>query len=255
MRAPLIFDIRRASTTDGPGIRTTVFFKGCNLDCFWCHNPEGKAPERQRAFFVEKCIACGTCHTVCERALSACKACGSCTATCPSGALRVYGTEYSVEALAELACADKPYFDATGGGVTFSGGECMLYPTYLGEVARRCRQNGVSVAVDTAGAVPWASFEMVLPDTDLFLFDIKCLDPALHKRGTGVDNTLILQNLARLQSVGARIIVRVPVIPAFNEGAEVLRILSFCADRGLPVEQLPYHAFGEDKRLALCAEQ
>ena len=249
MKAPLIFDVKRTSTADGPGVRTVVFFKGCNLDCFWCHNPEGKQPQAQMAYFSDKCVSCGTCRRVCEN--DPCTACGECAALCPTGARKKYGREYSVGALLDVILADRAYYDATGGGVTFSGGECMLYPEYLARVARACRESGVHVAIDTAGCVPYESFEAVLPYADLFLYDIKCLDPALHKKGTGADNALILDNLERLMGTGKAIIVRTPVIPDFNMGEECERIKNFCAARRLSWEPLPYHSFGEDKKRAL----
>ena len=251
MKNPLIFDIKRASTPDGPGLRTVVFFKGCNLDCFWCHNPEGKQAVAQVAYFREKCIACGACQAACQRKGEPCEACGACVKLCPADARKIYGKSYEPDELFAILAADQAYFDATGGGVTFSGGECMLYPEYLTELAKRCREQKISVAVDTAGCVPYASFEMLLPYVDLFLYDVKCLDPVLHQRGTGRDNAQILKNLDRLQAERKGVIVRVPVIPDFNEGAEVERIVAFCQNRGLPVELLPYHAFGNDKKEAL----
>ena len=241
MRIPLIFDIKRCSLEDGPGIRTTVFLKGCNLDCFWCHNPEGKRPERQTAFFAEKCIGCGACK-------------GAMTPeVCPAQARKAYGKAYTQDELLEILAADRPYYDAAGGGVTFSGGECMLYPEFVADMSKRCRQMGISVAVDTAGNVPWTAFEQVLPYAALFLYDIKCLDPALHKRGTGCDNGHILQNLERLRETGRQIMIRTPRIPGFNDGEELARIENFCRDRDLPWQVLPYHSFGEDKKKALQA--
>ncbi|MBQ8357370.1 MAG: glycyl-radical enzyme activating protein [Clostridia bacterium] len=252
MKKPLIFDIKRASLNDGPGVRTVIFFKGCNLNCFWCHNPEGKSPDAQIAFFAEKCMGCGNCAKVCASP-AACTVCGACVTGCPTEARRLYGKPYTVEELLTAILADKPYYHATGGGVTFSGGECMLYPDFLANVAERCQKNGVSVAVDTAGNVPYAAFERVLPYTDIFLYDIKALDSALHCRGTGVSNTLILKNLDRLQNSGKKMIIRTPVIPDFNQGEEVERIRAYCAARGLTHELLAYHALGESKREALAA--
>ena len=231
-------------------MRTTVFFKGCNLNCFWCHNPEGKAAAAEAALFSEKCIGCGVCRRVCAHT-EGCIACGACAETCPAGARKVYGRTYTVQELFSIIAADRAYYDATGGGVTFSGGECMLYPDFLAEVAKRCVENGISVAIDTAGNVPYESFERVLPYVDVFLYDIKALDPALHRCGTGVDNRLILQNLERLCQSKKRILVRVPVIPDFNEGAEAERIGAYCAARSLPFEYLTYHTLGEGKERAL----
>lgn len=149
--------------------------------------------------------------------------------------------------------ADQDFYTATGGGVTFSGGECMLYPEFVAQIARLCWENGISVAIDTAGNVPYAHFEMVLPYTDLFLYDIKCLDHELHRRGTGVGNERILENLERLCQEGKRILIRVPQIPGFNEGEELARICEYCETRRLPYELLSYHQFGEDKKKALLA--
>ncbi|MBQ9802076.1 MAG: glycyl-radical enzyme activating protein [Clostridia bacterium] len=250
MTAPLIFDIKRATTADGPGLRTAVFFKGCNLRCTWCHNPEGQRAAAELAVFREKCIGCGACRTACATP-EVCSACGACTACCPTEARRLYGRAYGTDELLDVIAADQIYYDATGGGVTFSGGECMLYPAFLAEMAGKCREKGISVAIDTAGHVPFASFEAVLPYTDLFLYDIKCLDPELHRRGTGVDNRLILSNLQQLQARGKQVLVRIPVIPDFNDGAELARIKEYCERHALTYETLPYHAMGESKARAL----
>ena len=250
MNIPYIFDIHRSSRSDGEGIRTTVFFKGCPLDCFWCHNPEGKSARRQLGFFEDKCIGCGACARVCEKT-DECLSCFKCAEVCPEGARRVWGEKYTPDELFEIIAADKPYYDLSGGGVTFSGGECMLYPEYLAEISKKCREAGISVAVDTSGYVPYSSFERVLPYTDLFLYDVKCLDRELHKSGTGVDNGLILENLDRLLRDGKRVVIRVPIIPDFNEGEECRRIAEYCGSRGLPVELLPYHEFGIDKKKAI----
>lgn len=247
----MIFDIKRCSKNDGPGIRTTVFFKGCNLDCFWCHNPEGKSPEKQYALFQDKCTDCGTCRRQ-ENVSEEEK-----TKLCPVGARRIYGREYTVEELFQIISLDKPYYTATGGGVTFSGGECMLHIDFLTALAQRCKQEGISVAIDTAGHVPYAYFKQILPYADLFLYDVKCLDPDLHKRGTKRDNALILENLDRLikdvskTNSDKKIIIRVPVVPNFNDGAELQKIQSYCKDRGLPVELLAYHEYGVNKKNAL----
>ena len=151
----------------------------------------------------------------------------------------------------DIILSDQPYYGATGGGVTFSGGECLLYPEFVTKLAQACRENGVSVAIDTAGNIPRESLIQVLPYTNLFLYDIKCLDPALHKKGTGVDNRLILENLDFLITSKKPILIRIPAIPDFNEGDELDRIKDFCAKKGLPYEVLPYHSFGISKQNAI----
>lgn len=248
--SPLIFDIKRTSTTDGPGIRTVIFLKGCNLKCFWCHNPEGKKAGKQLAFFEDKCISCGVCKKVCH-SQDNCVACGNCAEYCPVQARKMFGKEYTKEELLQIIVADKDYYFATGGGVTFSGGECMLYPEFLEDIARECSEMGISVAVDTAGAVPYASFEKVLPYVDTFLYDIKSIDCNLHKRGTGLENGLILDNLEHLRKTGKQIIIRIPEIPEFNQGNEVEKIKAYCEERNLPYEVLTYHEMGESKEKAL----
>lgn len=239
LKIPLIFDIKRASLNDGPGLRTAVFFKGCNLDCFWCHNPEGKSSEMQYAFFKEKCISCNACGGENRPEL------------CPVAARKRYGKVYTVEELLNIIVADKAYYAATGGGVTLSGGECMLYPDFAASIAKACKEQGISVAIDTAGNVPFSHFEKVLPVTDLFLYDIKALDPILHQKGTGQPNDLILANLQRLIQSGKEIIVRVPVIPDFNDGEELKKIKDYCRSRGLAAQLLQYHPLGESKSASL----
>ena len=255
MNTPLIFDVRRASTVDGNGVRTVVFFKGCNLNCFWCHNPEGKNANAEMAFFREKCICCGTCRRVCPENGEACFLCGTCVDLCPTGARKLYGKEWEMDELVSLLARDRAYYDATGGGVTLSGGECMLYPEYVATLAKRCCEVGISVAIDTAGCVPYTHFEAVLPYVDLFLYDLKAIDPLLHKKGTGVDNALILENLTRLIKTEKQILIRTPVVPDFNKGEECDRIKAYCDARALPVEFLPYHTFGTDKQNALNAHR
>ena len=251
-KTPLVFDIKRASTVDGPGVRTTVFFKGCNLDCYWCHNPESKSARPQLGLFAEKCIHCGVCEKVCRHP-EGCVLCGMCEENCPAEARKLYGRPYSPDELHRIILADRDYYAATGGGVTFSGGECMLYPEFIAELAKKCCQNGIRVAIDTAGNVPWSHFERILPHVDCFLYDIKALDPELHRRGTGAKNVLILENLEKLISTGKTIIIRTPVIPSYNDGEELEQISRYCALRGLPHEKLKYHAMGESKKASLHA--
>lgn len=214
--AARIFDIQRASMVDGPGIRTTVFFYGCNLRCKWCHNPEGiglrnvSIPKKYRP------------------------------------------REITVSALADIVAEDIPFYDDDG-GVTCSGGECMLQDEFLLSFLAECKKRGICTAVDTAGNVPFHSFEKILPYTDLFLYDIKCINPELHRHFTAVDNALILENIKRLFSAGANVTVRIPLIPSFNcNEKEISEIKSFLSPfNPVSIEILPYHTLGNGKYTAL----
>lgn len=243
-----IFDIQRGSFVDGPGIRTTVFFKGCNLACKWCHNPESQSPKQQILFYAEKCTACGKCKSVCPYQLEKCDFCGKCALFCPSDAREICGKQWSVDEVLSEIMKDKSYYGESG-GATFSGGECMLQIDFLASILQKCKENGVHTAVDTAGCVSWEYFERILPFTDLFLYDVKCFSEDLHKQGTGVSNRLILQNLLRLQERNKKITVRIPFIPTFNdEPKELKKIAEFLENAGInDIEVLPYHALGEHK--------
>ena len=257
MSAATIFDIQRNSYVDGPGIRTTVFFKGCNLKCAWCHNPESQNPKREMLFYKDKCIGCGKCKEKCPNSLEKCDFCEKCTIFCPRDAREICGKEYIAEELLKIILKDKAFYDASGGGVTFSGGECMLQVDFLEEILRLCKENGIHTAVDTAGHVSFEAFERVLPYTDLFLYDVKCFDGEKHKRFVGVSNDRILENLAKLFSADARILIRIPVIPSVNDSEEEMQaIAAFLRSAGNPfgVELLPYHSMGEHKYEALGKE-
>lgn len=257
MGKAVIFDIERNSYVDGPGIRTTVFFKGCNLKCEWCHNPESQRFKPQMMFYASKCTGCGKCRSVCPNGMTNCTLCGKCELYCPTDARKICGREYNVDEVLREVVKDKAFYDNSGGGVTFSGGECMLQVEFLSEILEKCKQNGVSTAVDTAGCVPFESFEKVLPYTDLFLYDIKCIDSARHREYTGVGNELILENLEKLLLHGVEVIVRIPLIPGFNDSVEdMLKIKKTLDGFGgvKRVELLPYHAMGENKYRALGEE-
>lgn len=252
-----IFDIQRASFVDGPGIRTTVFFKGCNLRCAWCHNPESRVAAPQLMFYADKCKGCGKCLEKCPHELKKCELCGNCEPYCPAEARRVCGREYTADELMAEILTDKTFYDTSGGGVTFSGGECMLQLDFLTQLLRKCKENALSTAVDTAGHVPFSHFERVLPFTDLFLYDVKSMDAQVHKAYTGVENALILENLAALLSRGARVWIRIPVITGVNDTeAEMHALSAFLTKHGLPekIELLPYHAMGESKARAIGQE-
>ena len=247
-----IFDIERNSYVDGPGIRTTVFFKGCNLNCAWCHNPESRDLKPQMMFYEDKCTGCGTCKAVCPTP-DGCSLCGKCAFYCPADARKVCGKGYTVEEVFAEIIKDKAYYDNSHGGVTFSGGECMLQLDFLCELLEKCKKSGIHTAVDTAGHLPFEAFEKVLPHTDLFLYDLKIFDEEKHKKYVGVGNGRILENLKRLLPQ-APVWVRIPLMAGVNDSPEeLLAIKGFLTQYGPPekIELLPYHAMGEHKYTAL----
>ena len=254
MLTATIFDIERNSYVDGPGIRTTVFFKGCNLRCAWCHNPESQSPNPQMLVYKNKCTGCGKCKEKCPNHLESCELCGRCTLYCPHDAREICGKEYTVDEVIKEILKDKVFYESSGGGVTFSGGECMLQIDFLEEALKECKKHGIHTAIDTAGHVPFAYFERILPYTDLFLYDVKIIDSEKHKQYTCVENQLILENLKRLLVKNVPIWIRIPIIPKVNDTEEELqRIKEYIFSYRIPekVELLPYHAMGEHKYAAL----
>ena len=235
-----IFDIQRFSVHDGPGIRTTVFMKGCSLRCPWCHNPEGLSFSVQPQFFKDECIGCGLCggeHTKENAAL------------CPTGALQIVGRDVSSEELLCELLRDRDFYGSDG-GVTFSGGECLLQHEFVAETLRLVKGKGISTAVDTSGAVEWSRIEATLPHTDIYLYDIKCASPDTHEKFTGKDNRLILENLKLLDDAGARIWIRTPIIPHFNDSVEEMEKLLDVIKTKRNIERLtliPYHTLGMNK--------
>ena len=236
----IIFDIQRFSVHDGPGIRTTVFMKGCSLRCGWCHNPEGLCMEPQVQFFKEHCIGCGRCGG--QRELEN-------VSKCPAGALKRVGKNYTPEELLEEVLADLDFYGVDG-GVTFSGGECLLQADFVAHMLERLKDRGVTTAVDTCGNVPWENIEKTLPWCDTWLYDIKCADWEKHRRFTGSGNDRILENLKKLGQTGANIWIRVPVIPDCNDDhSEMERIAAIAASvPGVSrVTLMPYHTLGKSK--------
>lgn len=255
-----IFNIQSFSIHDGPGIRTTLFLKGCPLHCPWCSNPESMDPAIQVRTSPEKCIGCGACVEVCPSgALSKdnghvhfdhalCDDCLACVDACVNGCLSRIGTTISVKDAVERLIKDRAFYENTGGGVTLSGGEPLYQYAFASEILRRLHESGVHTALDTSGFANWDAFEMVIPHVDLVLFDIKHLDRERHKEVIGVDNTLILENLEKLAG-RTRVWTRTPLIPDFNDDMEVADAVVDLASR-IGAERccfLPLHRWGEHK--------
>ena len=264
MKIPLISDIKRFSVHDGDGIRTTVFFKGCSLKCVWCHNPESLDKKSQIAYFADKCINCGECTFVCKNNAhlmlndehflnhELCSSCGICEDVCLGNAIKIYGKSYSVDELVEILLKDKDFYENSGGGVTFSGGECLLYPEYCCEIAKKLKEYNVHVAIDTCGFVKKDAFDIVAPYTDLFLYDIKAIDSAVHVKCTGKDNDIILNNLRYIDNLNIPIYIRIPYVPDFND-CEIDKIAEFIKPfiNINRVEVLAYHNYASSRYNAL----
>lgn len=236
----ICFDIQRFCVHDGPGIRTTVFLKGCPLRCGWCHNPEGLSKKTQVQFFEESCIGCNSCRG--ERTVEA-------ASLCPTGALKQCGEVFAEEDLLEKVLADRDFYGEKG-GVTFSGGECLIQADFVARMLRRIKNEGITTAVDTCGAVPWDAIEKTLPFCDTYLYDIKCADATLHRAHTGLNNTQILENLRRLDETGAVIWIRIPVIPDVNDRECEMRAIADIVNTLQNVRRvtlIPYHTLGKSK--------
>lgn len=254
MKKGIVFNIQKFSVHDGPGIRTTIFFKGCNLRCAWCHNPESQYSNLQVLFYKNKCTECGKCRSICPNELKNCDFCGKCVSSCFNGARELCGKEYDSGTLFAEIIKDRAYYEQSGGGVTFSGGECMLQDEFLLALLKKCKESSIHTAIDTAGHIPWAIFEKVLPYTDLFLYDIKSMNSTTHRQYTGVDNELILKNLSNLLHMEKKVWVRIPIIPNVNDSPKEMQMIrDFFEEHGFPekCELLPYHALGENKYAAL----
>ena len=262
----VITTIQKFSVHDGPGIRSILFLKGCPLRCQWCANPENIAPQPQLMLYPLKCIHCGLCISRCPQgaistrdgALSfqaeRCTNCGTCTKVCASQARVLKGAWMTAQEARQEIDRDLPFYQNSGGGVTFSGGEPLLHPAFIIEIAQEYRQMGLNSAVETCGCVSWDAFEAVLPWIDLFLFDLKCIDSAKHQQYCGRGNEQILSNLSRLCQC-ARVIVRMPIIPGINDTDEDLRLAgAYLSERKEHIEAvhcLPYHNMGLSKYEAL----
>ncbi|MBE7553637.1 MAG: glycyl-radical enzyme activating protein [Anaerolineales bacterium] len=259
----LIFDIQRFSIHDGPGIRTTVFLKGCPLRCLWCQNPESMARQPEITYIATNCIECDKCLAVCpEQAIQPangkgrtinrqlCTLCGDCIKICYAGALNIIGRYLTVpEVLAEVE-RDRAFYVKSGGGVTFSGGEPTAQAAFLEEACRQAQSHRLHTALDTCGYVQWKTFRSILRYVDLVLFDIKHMDSNQHRRLTGVGNELILANLRRIADLGVSVYVRTPLVPGYNDSPENIRATAAFIAKMPHIRQydiLPYHRLGEPK--------
>lgn len=258
-----IYDIQRFSLHDGPGIRTTVFLKGCPLKCLWCHNPESQSSLLEIAEFKDRCIGCGQCIEICpEKAITGkewfinrkiCTRCGKCAEICPSGARKAIGEKMKVEDVLVEVRKDKIFYKNSGGGITLSGGEPLMQPLFSQELLRRCKKEDINTAIETSGYASWSNINKVLYFTDFIFYDIKHVDPLKHKEFTGRSNVLILRNLKKI--VRRDIVIRVPLIRGFNDAIEHITIMAeFLKELKYikRIELLPYHRLGEAKYCRLC---
>lgn len=261
-KSGLIFSIKRFEINDGVGVRTTVFLKGCPLECLWCHNPEGLSKKQEIGIFSQKCIGCMDCANECECHLftdsgrvflrDKCKGCMKCADLCVSGAIVEYGKKYSAEEVLFEVLKDREIYEKTGGGITLSGGEPMLQPDFVLELLKLAKNENLNTALDTCGYAKWENYEKVLPFVDMVLYDLKAFDPNLHKTLTGKDNTLILDNLKKISQTKTKIAVRIPLIPTLNDG-EIKEIGEFLSqlENIVEVKVLPYHNYSSNKYQSL----
>ncbi|MBQ4526987.1 MAG: glycyl-radical enzyme activating protein [Clostridia bacterium] len=262
MKNGIVFNIQKFSLNDGPGIRTTVFLKGCPLRCIWCHNPESNEFKREMMYASSKCKNCGKCAVACSFGAhtfedgkhifdrSKCTLCGKCQDTCFYDVLEIAGKEMSVEEVTREVMKDKAFYETSNGGVTISGGEPMSQFEFSLSLMRAFKENGLHTAMETCGYAKEEHFRQIAPYTDLFLYDYKLTDAKKHKECTGVDNELILSNLKMLDSMGKSIILRCPIIPTINDTEEHFEGIAKIANELKNILEIniePYHPLGSGK--------
>jgi pyruvate formate lyase activating enzyme len=261
----MIFDIKKYATDDGPGIRTTIFFKGCPVHCWWCHNPEGQTPTPELMYRKQRCNGCSDCVKACPREAIAhaarqisinrrnCNLCGKCSKKCPTDALTIIGKETTVKEVTKEIDKDAVFYDESKGGITASGGEPLMQVDFLNALLEKCKERYIHTAVDTCGYAPKEAFEKVKDKVDLFLYDIKLMDNKKHMRYTGVSNKLILENFQKLAENGNELLVRFPIIPGINDDEDnVTKTAGFALSHGIEnISILPYHRAGTEKYKSL----
>ena len=261
-----VFNVQRFCTSDGPGIRTTVFLKGCPLSCLWCHNPESKSAKPEIMYDSKKCIMCGKCSAVCPNGCHTfsekghifhrekCVACGKCADICYASALEIAGCERDAKDVIAEVMKDKAFYDNSGGGMTLSGGEPMLQFDFTYELLRLAKEQGLHTCIETCGFAPTENYRKIADLIDIFLFDYKETDPIRHKEYTGVSNELILENLRVIDSLGAKSILRCPIIPTLNDREDHFKGIGDAASslkNVLEINIEPYHPLGSGKSTML----
>jgi pyruvate formate lyase activating enzyme len=258
----ILFDMRRYAIHDGPGIRTAIFFKGCPLDCWWCHNPESQRNAPELILRSARCTRCGVCLGVCPNGAvysqdgqvqmdwENCLSCGRCTEVCFADGRQMVGREYGVEEVIMIVERDRDFYAQSAGGVTFTGGEPLIQPGFLFELLTACKSANLHTVLDTSGFAAWETLDRVRANVDLFLYDLKMMDDQRHREYTGVSNRLILENLGRLSAEGHNIWLRIPIIPGINDQVDNLNAIGVLAASLAGVQRinlLPYHASAEIK--------